>query len=498
MNGTRYLAPVTEADVTACIDRLLSGDASARAKAASELARLGIWARGSLLPRGTLTAAGANELPAPERAESLTRLLSDPDTNVRKEVARALGEWGGEESSRSISERLKTELSEEVRRSCIKALGTIGGPHSVEGLLESLKTGSEALVEDAVEAVEELVTGGRVDDTEPAPRRMVRERPRTTAERARADEIVQSVVQALERVRAESASFSLRSKAEGTLNFLAKEKATHRYRVSAARLQELTSALTEVAAPPDASHVLEEVLAGYAMEALPPADVERVDAHLAACVSCASEAEHMVEAFEPWRGAEGEAALARLRERLLAVNARIAAAPVSVAARENLDEIFGLFRKFADQLSDRLRAEWDAFLGGILQPDQPPDPAATSVFLKALLESALLADSKSPAKKTLDLEIEGGLFGVSVEERERNLILRFDSTSLELEGFAITLEAEGVTLGSKPLEKVPGGLGCEIIITREQREQIPHDASLRARLDPPPGPRKVGDATDPS
>jgi HEAT repeat protein len=468
MSGAKYLAPVTEADVTKCMDRLLAGDVGVRVEAASELARLGIWARGSALPRGTLTTAARNELPQPERVESLNRLLSDPDPSVRKEVARALGEWSDEESVRAISERLEIEPVEEVLLSYIRALGTIGGPRAVDGLLGELKTDSEAVVEEVVEATQELVTGGRVDDTDLAPRRHVSERPRTEAERALADRIVKSVTEALESVRAETASLSVRSKAEDTLSILARQNATQTYRISSARLEAIMSDLMQTRASAG-DHVSEEDLAAYAMETLPEAQVADIDAHLAGCATCASESERMVEAFEPWRGEEGEAALARLRERLLAVSARIAAAPASLVG----EKLAGSFRGLADRLSARLRGI--AFLGDTLLPAEA---------------QPLLARSEGRTKMTLDLETDDGVFGVFAEERDGDLILRFDTTNPDAEGFIVALEAEGTALGSEPLKPVPGGLGCEITISREQREKIPEDAQLLARLEPADNSRK--------
>jgi hypothetical protein len=64
---------------------------------------------------------------------------------------------------------LGSDSSEDVRLYCITALRTIGGPVAAEALRRAAADGSEAVREAAIGAIEELVTGGRVDDTESLP-----------------------------------------------------------------------------------------------------------------------------------------------------------------------------------------------------------------------------------------------------------------------------------------------------------------------------------------
>ena len=64
---------------------------------------------------------------------------------------------------------LKSNTDDKVQLHFITALRTIGGPTAVEGLCLAAKMGSEEGRDAAIAAIEELATGGRIEDTEPPP-----------------------------------------------------------------------------------------------------------------------------------------------------------------------------------------------------------------------------------------------------------------------------------------------------------------------------------------
>ncbi len=148
------------------IDQLLIGTGKDRKKAALELGRLGVRTRGSILPRGTLYVTPRDRFPDPEKIEALLEHLNDEDKEVRSQVALALGEWGGEETAAALRRVLESDSDEQVQLYCITALRTIGGRTSSEGLRYAVASGTEAVRDAAISAIEDLATGGRVDCTE--------------------------------------------------------------------------------------------------------------------------------------------------------------------------------------------------------------------------------------------------------------------------------------------------------------------------------------------
>jgi hypothetical protein len=89
---------------------------------------------------------------------------TDPDT--RSHAAAALGEWGGDDAARALSDLLRSERDETVVLYGVTALRTIGGPDAVDALTRVIAQGTDAARNAAISALEELVTGGPVDDTE--------------------------------------------------------------------------------------------------------------------------------------------------------------------------------------------------------------------------------------------------------------------------------------------------------------------------------------------
>jgi hypothetical protein len=151
------------------LKRLLAVSGHERSQAAREISRLGVWSRTGIRTRGSLSASAQNRLPEPDKLGVLVEALQDQDAEVRSQVALALGEWGGAEAARSLAELLRVEQDERVCLFGIAALRTLGGPAALEGLNTALRQGSEAARDAAMEAIEELATGGRKDDSERPP-----------------------------------------------------------------------------------------------------------------------------------------------------------------------------------------------------------------------------------------------------------------------------------------------------------------------------------------
>src|SRR5581483_8041629 len=132
-------------------------------------------------------------------------------------------EWGGEEAALALREMLGAETDEEVQLSCITALKTIGGPTAAEGLRGAAARGSDAVRHAAVSGIEELATGGRVEDTElpAAPSSRGAERERGTVEPGPGDKVREALAETLRRVSTEeTASPSLRQRAARVQRFL--------------------------------------------------------------------------------------------------------------------------------------------------------------------------------------------------------------------------------------------------------------------------------------
>ena len=54
MNDNQYMTPKYAAEVKQWLHQLLASTGQPRQQAAEELSRLGVWTRGSVLPRGKL------------------------------------------------------------------------------------------------------------------------------------------------------------------------------------------------------------------------------------------------------------------------------------------------------------------------------------------------------------------------------------------------------------------------------------------------------------
>jgi HEAT repeat protein len=232
MDKSEHVTAQLEAEAKQWMDRLLCGVGKDRQHAASELSRLGVWTRGSVRTRGSLTTAAKNRLPEPGKLAELASCLGDANKAVRCQVASVLGEWGGQDAAVALRRLLQSDPDEDVRLYCITALRTIGGPAAIEGLRYAMENGTDAIREAAILGIEELATGGRVEDTEGPiasgpiqaratirTRGAVRARGKAQKESGRS--IIDGVVSALEHARDDDAAPEyLRLRADEVLGYL--------------------------------------------------------------------------------------------------------------------------------------------------------------------------------------------------------------------------------------------------------------------------------------
>ena len=123
-----------------------------RIQAASQLRAVAVRARGAVRTRGTLTRAMESVVPSRDLADVLEELQTQPP-EVRREVAFALGEIGGEDMVEPLS-KLAQDPDTSVRLIIADALGRIGGPRAVEVLMAMAKNDlSEDVRALAVEAL---------------------------------------------------------------------------------------------------------------------------------------------------------------------------------------------------------------------------------------------------------------------------------------------------------------------------------------------------------
>jgi HEAT repeat protein len=163
----------------------------------------------------------------------LSMLSTIPDPEVQRAVATALGEWGGEEAARAISDVLRSLPDEELQLYCVGALRTIGGPAAVEGLRDAILTGTDAVQDAAISAIAELAVGGAKEDTEDPLAVEVPPHEEQTYGRVRTrgavrtqrvpEPVVRDVVDALDRVRQDAAASDyVRLRARQVLGYLSK------------------------------------------------------------------------------------------------------------------------------------------------------------------------------------------------------------------------------------------------------------------------------------
>jgi hypothetical protein len=129
--------------------------------AARQLSSIGIWSRGSILPRGSISEAAE---PRIDSRALIRALNTETEPVVICVLASALGEWAGGEAVRPLALLLESATNLEIRMYCIAALGIIGGESAVESLRGIIEGATSDQVRDAaLAAVEELAVGGGLD-----------------------------------------------------------------------------------------------------------------------------------------------------------------------------------------------------------------------------------------------------------------------------------------------------------------------------------------------
>jgi HEAT repeat protein len=162
----RALGREQQAEIRRWVDRLIASAGNDRRRAAEELGRLGVATRGSVRTRGSLGEPARNRLPDPDKLAGLTEAMWDNDKDIRCQIVRALGEWGGSAAASTLARLAESEEDEDVRLYCVTALKTIGGPEAVRALCNIVDRGRETERDTAIAALEELATGGRLEDTQ--------------------------------------------------------------------------------------------------------------------------------------------------------------------------------------------------------------------------------------------------------------------------------------------------------------------------------------------
>lgn len=161
-------APLEYAGIAELL-QLCAGTEQDRARdAAVVLLRRGVAERGSTLPRGSVShVAPARVTASDDQLGLMARWLTGGDALTRSQVALALGEWGGEQAAEDLAAALPRQPDDEGTLHCISALQTLGGAVALRALRSCIGSGSEAVQNAAIYAVEQLITGGSPDDTEP-------------------------------------------------------------------------------------------------------------------------------------------------------------------------------------------------------------------------------------------------------------------------------------------------------------------------------------------
>jgi HEAT repeats len=213
------------------VEQLLTSAGAQKQQAASELTHIGVQTRGSVRTRGSLTTAAKSSLPQPDKLKDIVRSLDDADKQVRCQVTLALGEWGDERAAAALRRMLESDADETVQLYCVTALRTIGGMTATAGLGWAAEHGTPTVRDAAIQAIEDLLTGGPVDDTEgpslpqrrsAAGNRSERSvRTRGTLRTRGGAQIVTGIVDTLQHIQADNAAPAyLRRKADRVLGHL--------------------------------------------------------------------------------------------------------------------------------------------------------------------------------------------------------------------------------------------------------------------------------------
>jgi hypothetical protein len=165
------LTPDLLNQLNAYLEQVATGTKKSKRQAALALLDLGIRERGNIGPRGTIHESAPVRLPVKQYSAFLG-CANDADTETRRRIALALGEWGDTTAVTVLSGKFLDEHSEEVRVADVVAAKTIGGREAIAFLTNiACQDESEAVRLVALVGVEELAAGGWADlaDREPLP-----------------------------------------------------------------------------------------------------------------------------------------------------------------------------------------------------------------------------------------------------------------------------------------------------------------------------------------
>jgi hypothetical protein len=131
--------------------------------------RLGVWSRGSTLPRGTLFMPAAARLGEDSIAVLLKWLDQNPTAAAGHKVLLAIGQWGGTNCFDAIASAIRNAGRDtSTLLYCISALRLIGGPQGGNFLVDLMKIPDESVQKEAISAVMDLATGGSASDIDSA------------------------------------------------------------------------------------------------------------------------------------------------------------------------------------------------------------------------------------------------------------------------------------------------------------------------------------------
>lgn len=209
--------------------------------------------------------------------------------------------------------------------------------------------------------------------------------------------------------------------------------------VTPEKVDELIALFRGLPTRPVGDHLTDDEFIAYAMGTLPADEVARLDVHLDSCLECAAEVERLQEAVAFWDSPEGRQRLVSLRERVL---------------KKLTQPAPSLWERLAAALQNLVLFP-NAGLAGA------PAWAATCI--------------RPQDGQTED----GALRWRIVEDEEGNLVVRFGSHHLELEGLRVLLRAGDWTAEAVLTRVAPDQVGAEVTIPREERERWPTGADLR-------------------
>jgi hypothetical protein len=437
MNTSHDTARDFRADVLLQLDALSSARSdSARLDAASALARLGVWTRGDTNPRGTIWTPAQNDLPDPDRLGVLTAALDDRNPAVRSQIAAALGHWADGTVVERLARRLAASQDPGEGRYYVAALRSIGGPATVQALLDTAR-GQPALGTAALVAIEDLLLGDRVDDTN-APA-FVRQPPAESHQEFQRR--LTDLTRALDKIVRESTIDSVRAKAAELVTLLATTEPQSIPQLGDRQLDELADQIDGLPDTPVGEHLSDDEKNACAREDFEGVDVARIADHLGTCKECEAEVTALERALQPWQGARGAARIAAIVDDAAEERTAAAAAPVVVA-------------DFA-----RRRKNFAATLNKVR-------PAA------GLVKAALVRIDETSVDKQVSVHTRA--------DKAANLIIEISSFSLELEGTHVEIRPFGRRLTLK--RAAPDQVYGAVIITSAERRRQPSHASVELHM----------------